>query len=226
MISYLMPITSFFRPAKAAPPQTHLDENKPGQGTLFQKLRLWSGLVLMIYVVFHFVNHSLGNISLQAMDRMLIWQVWIWQSLPGTILLILSLFTHVTLVIWKLVTRKTFRLPVWEWLQIILGLLIPYLLVTHVIAMRSPVQDIGIYIDYSLALGLMWPASALAQSFLLLITWIHGCLGLHFWLRLYSWYDKYIRYLIFLAATLPDSGYDRVDQCRTVECFTLSIIVK
>ncbi len=198
-----MPKISFLRSAVASSPKTYLDQNKPGPGTMRQKLRLWSGLVLMTYVVFHYVNHALGNISLQAMDWMLIWQVWIWQSLPGTLLLVGAMFIHVVLVIWKLVTRKTFRLPVWEWLQVTFGLLIPYLLVTHVIAMRSPVQDIGIFIDYGIALGLMWPVSAVAQNFLLLITWLHGCLGLHFWLRLHTWYKIYIGYFAFLAAIIP-----------------------
>jgi adenylate cyclase len=65
------------------------------------------------------------------------------------------------------------------------------------------VQDLGIRVDYSLALGLMWPGAALAQSFLLLVTWLHGCLGLHFWLRMRSWYSNNIGWFISIAALIP-----------------------
>ena len=192
-----------FKASKTSTRQSRLNNDRPGQSTLTQRLRLWSGLVLMVYVVFHYINHALGNISLEAMDVMLEWQVWIWQSFPGTLLLFGSLLTHVILVVWKLVRRKTFRLPIWEWLQIALGLVIPYLLLTHIIAMRSPVEDIGIYINYSLALGMMWPYSGLAQSFLLLVTWLHGCIGMHFWPKLRLWYVNNFVWFAFFAALLP-----------------------
>ena len=198
-----MRLLSLFKASKTSTRQSRLNNDRPGQSTLTQRLRLWSGLVLMVYVVFHYINHALGNISLEAMDVMLEWQVWIWQSFPGTLLLFGSLLTHVILVVWKLVRRKTFRLPIWEWLQIALGLVIPYLLLTHIIAMRSPVEDIGIYINYSLALGMMWPYSGLAQSFLLLATWLHGCIGMHFWLKLRLWYVNNFVWFAFFAALLP-----------------------
>lgn len=43
----------------------------------FQQLRTISGLVLFAYVLMHMLNHSLGLISLEAMDRwrfLLSWQ--------------------------------------------------------------------------------------------------------------------------------------------------------
>src|SRR5437667_260686 len=36
---------------------------------VIRRLRLASGLVMLAYVTTHFVNHSLGLISVQAMDR-------------------------------------------------------------------------------------------------------------------------------------------------------------
>jgi len=198
-----MRFLSLFEPRRVTSRQSRLNSDKPGRSTLAQRLRLWSGLVLMFYVIFHFINHALGNISIEAMDAMLAWQVWIWQSLPGTLLLFGAFSTHIILVLWKLVRRKTFRLPIWEWLQIGLGLAIPYLLLTHIIAVRGPVEEIGIYIDYSLALGLMWPYAALSQGGLMLVTWLHGCIGLHFWLKMRSWYVKHFAWIAFFAALLP-----------------------
>ena len=180
-----------------------LDHPKTDNSIFLQRLRLGSGLTLMIYVMLHYINHSLGNISINAMNYMLDWQILVWQSFPGSLLLYGALLTHIVLILWKLVARKTFRLPVWEWIQIILGLLIPYFILTHIIAMRSPVRELGISVDYSLAFGMMWPGAAYAQNFLLLVTWVHGCLGLHFWLRLRSWYGENIGWLASLAVVLP-----------------------
>ena len=33
-----------------------------------QRLRLWTGLVLVLFLTTHLLNHSLGNISLEAME--------------------------------------------------------------------------------------------------------------------------------------------------------------
>ena len=37
--------------------------------SIVRRLRLASGLVLFTYVFLHFINHSLGNISLEAMEQ-------------------------------------------------------------------------------------------------------------------------------------------------------------
>jgi adenylate cyclase len=38
------------------------------QGDWRQRLRLWSGLILMVYAATHLTNHSLGLISLELME--------------------------------------------------------------------------------------------------------------------------------------------------------------
>ena len=200
--SVILRIISYL-PLQSRNSTSQIEAGNPGEGSISQKLSLWSGLVLMLYVVLHYINHSLGNISLGAMEIMLSWQIWIWQSFPGSILLYGALLTHVCLVIWKFSRRNSLRLPLWEWTQIILGLLIPYFLLTHVIAMRSPVRDLGISIDYAIAFGMIWPGAALSQNILLLVTWTHGCLGLHFWLRLNSWYKNYFGWIFSIAILLP-----------------------
>jgi adenylate cyclase len=42
-----------------------------GSGRMANKLRLYSGLVLFVFVIGHLVNHSLGLISLTAMNAAL-----------------------------------------------------------------------------------------------------------------------------------------------------------
>ena len=55
--------------------------------SIVRRLRLASGLVLFSYVFLHFLNHSLGNISWEAMERGAVVQEWIWRGPVGTVAL-------------------------------------------------------------------------------------------------------------------------------------------
>ena len=57
---------------------------------MIRRLRLASGLVMLAYVTTHFVNHSLGLISVQAMDRALVEIYQYWASPLGGVLLRLT----------------------------------------------------------------------------------------------------------------------------------------
>ena len=117
------------------------------------------------------------------------WRQLVTRSLPGTFVLLLALVTHVTLALYKLANRSTLRLPPWELAQIGLGLLIPFWLAVHVIGTFGLHLRFGVD-DYVYLLDLLWPAGAGRQSLMLLIVWLHGCIGLHFWLRLRPWYRR------------------------------------
>ena len=91
-------------------------------------LRLATGLVVASFVVGHFLNHSLGVVSIEAMDRMRIMLAAWWRSPAGTVLLYGSLLTHFALALVSLYRRSTLRMPLWEALQLALGLAIPPLL--------------------------------------------------------------------------------------------------
>jgi len=41
------------------------------------------------------------------------------------------------------------------------------------------------------------------QALLLTIAWIHGCMGLHFWLRLKPWYSRVVPWLFGIALLVP-----------------------
>jgi ferredoxin len=49
----------------------------------------------------------------------------------------------------------------------------------------------------------LWPDSAVVQSVLLLIVWTHGCLGLHYWLRLSDGYLRVAPVLLVFAIAIP-----------------------
>ena len=151
-----------------------------------RQIRLATGLVLYVYVTLHFANHALGNISIGAMESGLALQKLIWQSLPGAVILYVSLLTHMSLGFWALYERRRFRWTRLEATQLVLGLSIPFLLTNHVIGTRVALSQFGLEKGYAQELANFWvfaPLLGALQAILLLIVWIHGCLGVHFWLQ-------------------------------------------
>jgi adenylate cyclase len=171
-----------------------------------RQIRLVTGLVLYVYVTLHFANHALGNISIGAMESGLAIQKLIWRSPPGAVILYVSLLTHMSLGFWALYERRRFRWTRLEATQLILGLSIPFLLANHVIVTRVALTQFGLEKGYAQELVSFWvnsPILGALQAILLLIVWIHGCLGVHFWLRLKPFYPRAKSLLLSIAVLLP-----------------------
>ncbi|HYR36845.1 MAG TPA: adenylate/guanylate cyclase domain-containing protein [Burkholderiales bacterium] len=170
---------------------------------LERRLRLATGLVIACFVVGHFLNHSLGVVSIDAMDRVrAVLAAW-WRSPVGTVLLYGSLLTHFALGLSSLYRRTTLRMPLWEAAQLVLGLAVPPLLIAHIVGTRFSWLLLGHNINYERLVGVMWsdPYAAARQSILLLIVWTHFCFGIHYWLRLQRWYSS-VQPALFAAALL------------------------
>ena len=168
-----------------------------------QMWRLGSGLVLFVFVLTHYLNHALGLVSLDAMEGAQAVRTAVWRSWPGTILLYGALATHVGFALARLVMRRTWRMPPWEAVQIGLGLAIPPLLAGHIVANRG-LSVVADYEDvYRNTLLQLWPGAAWRQSLLLLIVWLHGVIGLHHWLKVKSWYARWMPALLAAAVLVP-----------------------
>lgn len=168
-----------------------------------RRLRLTTGLVIAGYIAGHFLNHSLGILSLDAMDRArAVLAAW-WRSPPGTVLLYGSLLTHFALALASLARRRTLRMPAWEACQLGLGLLVIPLLVTHVVGTRFAWALLDREVNYPRIVGAIWadPWQIAKQLALIVVVWLHLCFGLHFWLRLKRWYPR-AQQLLFAAAVL------------------------
>jgi adenylate cyclase len=171
-----------------------------------RQIRLATGLVLYVYVTLHFANHALGNISIGAMESGLAIQKLIWQSAPGAAILYIALLTHMSLGFWALYARRRFDWTRLEATQLILGLAIPFLLTSHLVATRVALSQFGLEKGYAQELVSFWVTSPLLgalQAVLLLVVWIHGCLGVHFWLRLKPFYPRAKNLMLVGAVLLP-----------------------
>ena len=171
-----------------------------------RQVRLVCGLILFCYLLSHFINHALGNISLEAMEYGLWFHITLWQSPPGTLLLYGALAVHGSLGLWALYQRRFFRFKTAEIVQLVLGLSIPPLLCTHLIGERLGFTLYGLQGGYAKALYIMWvarPDLGVMQAMLLLVAWIHGCIGLFFWLRLKRFFPQTAPVLLAVAVLLP-----------------------
>ena len=171
-----------------------------------RQTRLWLGLVLFTYLTTHFLNHALGLVSIDAMLAGREWFVLLWRSYLGTLALYIALIGHLFLAYWSLYRRRTLRMPGWEALQLSLGLTIPLLLVWHVVGTRLAHEVAGTRDSYTLVVLSLWqldPLAGLRQSTVLVVAWLHGCVGLHFWLRLRPWYGRHARLIYSGFLLLP-----------------------
>ncbi len=173
------------------------------RGDVTQRLRIISGLILFAFALTHFLNHALGLISIDTMHVVQDWRWIVTRSVPGTFILLLALATHMALGLYKLMRRTTLRLPPWELIQMGLGLLIPFLLLPHIVNTRIARVFFGVEDNYLYELARLWPASALLQSTLLMLVWVHGCIGIHYWLRLYAPYRVAQPVLLFIGIAVP-----------------------
>src|SRR5688572_4636909 len=177
-----------------------------------RRLRLITGLVVAAFVFGHFLNHALGVVSIEAMDRVRVALALWWRSPAGTVVLYGSLLTHFFLALVSLYRRSTLRMPLWEALQLGLGLAVPPLLIAHIAGTRLAWMLLGHNIDYERVVGVLWSSewTTFKQITLLLIVWAHVCIGLHYWLRLRAGYRE-LQPLAFAAAllvpTLALSGF-------------------
>ena len=115
---------------------TIMPERRDGQTALapdLTRLRLWTGFVLFLFAATHLANHTLGLISLDAMEAGRGVFVGFWRTPPAELALLLSFLLHAGLAFWKLWQRRSLRMPPAELLQLVTGLLIPLWLTGHVL---------------------------------------------------------------------------------------------
>ncbi|MDX1742823.1 MAG: adenylate/guanylate cyclase domain-containing protein [Ruegeria sp.] len=174
------------------------------QGGWATRLRIGSGLILFTYAFFHFINIGLGLFHTDYLHSMQKGRHVVTRHEIGSVILYLALFIHSGLALYSISQRRTMRMPFSTGLQIVLGLLIPLQLIVHIVHTRyaHEVYDVNDEMGYIIAL--MWPSSAVwMQSLLLLVVWIHSCIGLHMWLRLTRWWSRTVPYLIGAAVFVP-----------------------
>lgn len=175
------------------------------RATGLRQVRLVCGIILFAYVISHFLNHALGNISVDAMEVGVTYHMAFWQFLPVAILFYTAALTHMGLGVYALYQRRQFRWKAIEPLQLVLGLSIPVLVMAHVIGVRLGQTLYGHQKHYPQELYLFFVGSnrIWTMTILLIIAWMHGCIGIYFWLRLKPFFTRAAPYLLAAAVLIP-----------------------
>ena len=185
-------------------PRGHFEKSL--RGVSVRQIRLVCGLVLFAYLLSHFLNHALGNISLDALAAGVHYHILFWRFLPVAIVFYGAALVHCALGIWALYQRRQFSWKAMEPLQLLLGLSIPGLVMAHLVGVRFAQALFGteklypqvFYADWVVAPPKMWMLFAL-----LIVAWIHGCIGLYFWLRMRAFFKRTAPFLLATAVLLP-----------------------
>ncbi len=64
------------------------------RGVSVRQVRLACGVVLFAYLISHFLNHALGNISMEALADGVYFHVAFWQFLPVAIVFYTACLVH------------------------------------------------------------------------------------------------------------------------------------
>jgi adenylate cyclase len=176
------------------------------RGISARQVRLGCGLVLFAYLVSHFLNHALGNISLEALAVGVHYHILFWQFPPVGMVFYAAVLIHTGLGIWALYQRRQFHWKAMEPLQLLLGLSIPALAIAHLAGVRFANALFGteklypqvFYAEWVVARPKMWMLFAL-----LVICWIHGCIGLYFWLRMKAFFKRTAPFWLAGAVLVP-----------------------
>lgn len=172
-----------------------------------RRIRLVSGLILFAFVTSHLANHAIGNISIDAMQAGVVVFEWVWRNPITLPVLYVSLLAHGALGFVALYQRRTFRYKAMEVPQLALGLLIPLVLLMHIVAVRFALTLHGTHKTYPQELLSFWvtsPTLGILQTLLLIVAWVHGCIGMFFWLRLKrSFTTPWRLVLLSCAVALP-----------------------
>jgi adenylate cyclase len=176
------------------------------RGIGVRQVRLVCGLVLFSYLISHFLNHALGNISLDALAEGVYYHTLFWQFPPIAIIFYGSALIHSCLGFWALYQRRQFSWAALEPLQLVLGLSIPALVAFHVIGARlgqSLFAQEKLYPQELYAFWVSHPSKGVQIALVLTIAWIHGCIGLFFWLRMKAFFKRAAPFLLAAAVLIP-----------------------
>jgi len=171
-----------------------------------RQIRLACGLVLYAYLISHFLNHALGNISMEALAAGIHYHTLFWRFPPVAIVFYASALIHSGLGIWALYQRRQFHWRAIEPLQLVLGLSIPALIIAHIVGVRLGQSLFGHQKLYPQELYSFWvahPYKIWSMPAVLIIAWIHGSIGLYFWLRMKAFFKHAAPFLLAAAVLVP-----------------------
>ena len=150
---------------------------------IVRRIRLGSGLFLLLFVACHLCNLAIGLASVDTMERWRGVLLTPWQTGLGQSLLLATAIVHGGLGLASLASRHSLAMSRTDWVQLLLGLATPPLLVNHVVGLQVTSDLVARFnADYGYVLAVYWryaPLLALQQLLVVVVVWVHGAIGLY-----------------------------------------------
>src|SRR5215471_13858876 len=181
--------------------------HQSGAPTIERPLRLTTGLILFAFATSHLLGHAFGVRSAQAMEAASVVLLKPWQTFVGLVILDTSFLVHAALGLRALYRRRHLKIPASEAWQLALGLAIPLLLLPHAAGIRSGISFYDMQFGYPQLIYKFFVISPdyllPKQILLIIVVWLHGCIGLRAWLRTKPWYPQASAPCAALATLVP-----------------------
>ena len=169
------------------------------------KLKLWTGMFLMFYCVTHHMNHSLGIFGLTVVDYAREYFLLFWRNPVISFFLLFTLVIHIIFSLLRVIKMATFKgFQSHEWFQLITGILTVPLLAIHITTTGIAHRFYGVEDTYT-----FWTSPGLDYfeifffNFIMLFIWLHGYIGIKFWMKVNSNYQKYLRQADIFFLIIP-----------------------
>lgn len=174
------------------------------RGSWATRVRIISGLVLMLYVTLHLLNVGAVLISPGFANAFQDVRLAVTRSAPGEAVMAVALFSHLFLSLYKIAMRRSLKMSLVDGVQIAFGITIPLILSSHIIYTHIAYQAIGVDTRLGYITALIWDTTdGWLQVVLMAVTWIHGSIGVHMWLRMTSWWSRILPWTIGVAVLVP-----------------------
>ena len=171
---------------------------------LIRRARMYSGLVIFLYVTVHLVNHSTGLISLEAMEGLRQRVSAFNRHIIVTVILYAALLVHALLGFQHLLTRRSFKMSAKDWIQLVTSFILPLALLPHMLASSYAPRFKDAQANYKLVLdGTLEDGGIYFMGLFVIFVWVHGIIGITSMVKFHPVYQKYKNALLVISWLLP-----------------------
>ena len=176
-----------------------------------------SSLIMVIFLLGHLSNLSLGIFSIELMDQALPYMMWLWQSNVGLALLGGATISYLLIMLIRMFQSvfqgQILKMKFWQLVHLFTGLAFPFLLIGHVISTRGMHEIADVVPSYAVMVSWYWvlePEVGVQRVIGLVALWIHLGIGLYYWLRVspfFGYLKPLLNPFIVLVPALALAGF-------------------
>ena len=171
---------------------------------LIRRARMYSGLVIFLYVTVHLVNHSMGLISLEVMEGLRQRVSAFNRNIVVSLTLYGALLVHTLLGFHHLLTRRSFKMSAKDWTQLVTSFALPLVLLPHMFASGYTPRFKDAQTSYKVVLdGTLEDGGIYFMGLFVIFVWVHGIIGITSMIKFHPVYQKYKNAFLVVTWLLP-----------------------